>query len=80
MPGRPQLTSGYDRHAIAWTQVCQVPPLPTRQRYNRRSTARKLSLRAVVVSGGGVRSDQIADHNRLGCPAASQFDEMHRDI
>jgi hypothetical protein len=28
-------------------------------------------LRAVVVSGEGVRSDQIADHNRLGCPAAS---------
>ena len=51
MPGRPQLTSGYDRHAIAWTQVCQVPPLPTCQRYNRRSTTRKLSLRVVFVSG-----------------------------
>src|SRR5664280_1696491 len=62
------------------SQVQILPPLPTRQRYNRRSTARKLSLRAVVVSGEGVRSDQIAGHNRLGCPAASQFDEMHRDI
>jgi hypothetical protein len=62
------------------SQVQILPPLPTCQRYNRRSTARKLSLGAVVVSGEGVRSDQIADHNRLGCPAASQFDEMHRDI
>ena len=43
------------------TQVYPVPPLPTRQRHNRRSTARKLSLRAVFVSGGGVRYDQIAD-------------------
>jgi len=34
--------------------------------------ARKLSLRAVFVSGGGVRSDQIADQARLGCPAASR--------
>ena len=50
------------------SQVQILPPLPTRQRYNRRSTARKHSLRAVVVSGKGVRSDQIADHNRLGCP------------
>jgi len=31
------------------------------QRYHRRSTARKPSLRAVDLSGGGVRSDQIRD-------------------
>src|ERR1035437_11121571 len=49
-----------------------LPPLPTCQRYNRRSTTRKLSLRVVFVSGGGVRSDQTADQDRLGCPAASQ--------
>jgi len=61
------------------SQVQILPPLPTCQRYNRRSTARKLSLRAVFVCGGGVRSDQIADQIRLGCPAASHFDEMHRD-
>src|SRR5450759_3918289 len=48
------------------------PPLPTCQRYYRRSTARKLSLRAVFGSGGGVRSDQIPGQGRLGCPAASQ--------
>jgi len=54
------------------TQVFPVPPLPTCQRYNRRSTARKPSLRAVVMSGGGMGRDQIRDQNRLGCPAASQ--------
>jgi hypothetical protein len=32
------------------------------------------------VSGGGVFSDQIPDPRRLGCPTASQFDEMHWDI
>ena len=36
------------------SQVQILPPLPTCQRYHRRSTARKLSLRAVFVSGGGV--------------------------
>ena len=44
------------------SQVQILPPLPTRQRHNRSSAARKLSLRAAFVSGGGVRSDQIADH------------------
>jgi hypothetical protein len=48
------------------SQVQILPPLPTRQRYYRRSTARKLSLRAVFMYGGGVRSDQITGHNRLG--------------
>src|SRR5665647_3217532 len=54
------------------TQVFRVPPLPTCQRYNRRSTTRKLSLRVGFVSGGGVRSDQIRDQKRLGGPAVSQ--------
>jgi hypothetical protein len=54
------------------SQVQILPPLPTCQRYNRRSTARKPSLRAVVMSGGGTGRDQIRDQNRLGCPAASQ--------
>ena len=65
----------WDGFALLITRRSQVqilPPLPTRQRYNRRSTARKLSLRAVFVSGGGVRSDQIADRDRLGWPAVSQ--------
>jgi hypothetical protein len=55
------------------SQVQILPPLPTRQRYYRRSTARKLSLRAVFVSGGGVGRDQIRDQNRLRCPAVSQL-------
>jgi len=46
--------------------------LGTGQRYNRRSTARKLSLRAVVVFGGGVGRDQIRDQDRLMCLAGSQ--------
>ncbi len=54
------------------SQVQILPPLPTCQRYNRRSTTRKLSLRVVFVSGGGVRSDQIRDQKRLGGPAVSQ--------
>ena len=44
-----------------------------------RSTARKLSLRVVFVSGGGMRSDQIADQDRLWCPAVSQVVETLRD-
>ena len=47
--------------ATARTQVFRVPPLPTCQRYNRRSTARKLSLRAVFMCGEGVGRDQIRD-------------------
>ena len=43
------------------SQVQILPPLPTCQRYNRRSTTRKPSLRVVFLSGGGVRSDQIRD-------------------
>src|SRR5665647_1777893 len=54
------------------SQVQILPPLPTCQRYNRRSTTRKLSLRVVFVSGGGVRSGQIRDQKRLGGPAVSQ--------
>ena len=54
------------------SQVQILPPLPTCQWYNRRSTARKLSLRAVFVFGGGVPSDQICDESRLGCPVVSQ--------
>jgi hypothetical protein len=30
MPGRTQLSSGYDRRAIGWTQVYRVPALPTK--------------------------------------------------
>jgi 3',5'-nucleoside bisphosphate phosphatase len=54
--GRGQHLLGYNldpNHAAVRSQVQILPPLPTRQRYNRRSTARKLSLRAVFVSGGG---------------------------
>jgi hypothetical protein len=29
MPRHSRLTRGYDRRATVWTQVCQVPPLPT---------------------------------------------------
>jgi hypothetical protein len=54
------------------SQVQILPPLPTRQRYNHRSTARKPSLRAVVMSGGGMGRDQIRDRDRLGCPAVSR--------
>ena len=43
------------------SQVQILPPLPTCQRYNRRSTARKLSLRAVFMCGEGVGRDQIRD-------------------
>jgi hypothetical protein len=37
MPGRTQLSSGYDGRAIHWTQVCQVP------RYERGSSSEALS-------------------------------------
>ena len=43
------------------SQVQILPPLPTCQRYNRRSTARKFSLRAVFMSGEGVGRNQIRD-------------------
>ena len=58
------------------SQVQILPPLPTRQRYYRRSTARKSSLRAVFVSAGGVHSDQIPDQGHLVCPAASYSDVL----
>ena len=54
------------------SQVQILPPLPTRQRYNRRSTARKHCLRAVGVSGIGVGRDQIRDQDRLRCSVVSQ--------
>ena len=54
-------------------------PLPTRQRDHRRSTARKLSLRAVFMSGGGVLSDQITDKLVSGVPPRLTLNDMHRD-
>jgi len=62
------------------SQVQILPPLPTHQRYHRRSQARKFTFAGLGRVRGGVRSDQIPDHRRLGCPAASQFDETWRDI
>ena len=79
MPGQPLLSSGYAPQAKQRTQVRRVPPLPTCQRYNHRSTARKLSLRAVFMSRGGVRSDQITDKFVSGVPPRLTLDEMHRD-
>src|SRR5450631_3724825 len=72
MPRQPRLSAEDARWANQWTQVFQVPPLPTRQRYNRSSTARKHCLRAVAVSGIGVGRDQIRDQDGLRCPVVSQ--------
>ena len=44
MPWQTRLSSAYARRTNRWTQVCHVPPLPTRQRYDRRSQARKFTL------------------------------------
>ena len=54
------------------SQVQILPPLPTRQRYNRRSTARKLSLRAVVGSGEVWAVTRSVTKDRLRCPVVSQ--------
>ena len=50
LSGQTRNRQGNLSEATARAQVCQAPLLPTRQRYHRRSTARKLSLRARMIS------------------------------